>query len=449
MAAFLVSASWTLLAPATAEACSCLPPDLSRSYNGADDVFRARVLTKLPWRRGLLLYFVRIEQTYKGCRKPGAFAMLMTTPSGASCGVTWLERGERALLTAHQGTRRFLHIQSCDYNTAWSNLSDRDIHFLDTRYNCCGATCGCVNAPQVQCFADPCAVSAPCDVEGAECVSNYCGGCNAEWYDPTGALVCEAEDDFCASDDDCFEDTWCRPTQDDPNLGECVPFQQEGEWCGGYTPIWAQSRCEPGLICTDTPRFIADAPGICREPCDIQNGIRWCSADRYCSPNNDVCRDDGACYRDDDCEAPGNDYPHIECVGYGVCNDGQCGWECGNPACRDLRNVDFGFCDALLGWGVVDGSCRAISGCPGQAEGYRLYKSQRACEFVCGSGLPECRATGCSSQICADREVFSTCEWRPEYGCYQKFGHCERQSDGACDWSDSRDLLACLDQYLE
>ena len=33
----------------------------------------------------------------------------------------------------------------------------------------------------VSCFADPCEVST-CDEVGAECVANYCGGCNAFWF---------------------------------------------------------------------------------------------------------------------------------------------------------------------------------------------------------------------------------------------------------------------------
>lgn len=41
----------------------------------------------------------------------------------------------------------------------------------------------------VHCFIDPCQV-AECDVEGAECVSDYCGGCNAVWL-ADGREVCQ------------------------------------------------------------------------------------------------------------------------------------------------------------------------------------------------------------------------------------------------------------------
>ena len=55
-----------------------------------------------------------------------------------------------------------------------------------------------------------------------------------------------------------------------------------------------------------------------------------------------------------------------------------------------------------------------------------------------------CFVGGCSSQICSDQEgVISTCEWRPEYACYQQ-ATCERQADGACGWTQDAELQACL-----
>ena len=40
---------------------------------------------------------------------------------------------------------------------------------------------GCPDGvPRVSCFADPCN-SEDCDVDGAECVANFCGSCNAVW----------------------------------------------------------------------------------------------------------------------------------------------------------------------------------------------------------------------------------------------------------------------------
>jgi hypothetical protein len=58
-------------------------------------------------------------------------------------------------------------------------------------------------------------------------------------------------------------------------------------------------------------------------------------------------------------------------------------------------------------------------------------------------GPASCRVTGCSGQLCADRDVATTCEWQPEYACYRD-AHCEQQSDGQCDWTPTEELEACL-----
>ena len=54
-----------------------------------------------------------------------------------------------------------------------------------------------------------------------------------------------------------------------------------------------------------------------------------------------------------------------------------------------------------------------------------------------------CMKTGCSSQVCADKEVITTCEWRREYECYRK-ATCERQANGECGWTQTPELRACL-----
>lgn len=54
-----------------------------------------------------------------------------------------------------------------------------------------------------------------------------------------------------------------------------------------------------------------------------------------------------------------------------------------------------------------------------------------------------CRKTGCSNQVCSDEPVITTCEWRPEYACYQK-ARCERQRDGKCGFTRTPELTECL-----
>jgi len=57
--------------------------------------------------------------------------------------------------------------------------------------------------------------------------------------------------------------------------------------------------------------------------------------------------------------------------------------------------------------------------------------------------LPACVKGGCSGQVCADHSVITTCEMRPEYGCYHS-ATCERQADGACGWTKTPALTSCI-----
>jgi hypothetical protein len=54
-----------------------------------------------------------------------------------------------------------------------------------------------------------------------------------------------------------------------------------------------------------------------------------------------------------------------------------------------------------------------------------------------------CRKTGCSGQVCSDREVITTCEYAAEYACYKKAA-CERQASGDCGFTQTPELAACL-----
>lgn len=80
------------------------------------------------------------------------------------------------------------------------------------------------------------------------------------------------------------------------------------------------------------------------------------------------------------------------------------------------------------------------------------------CSATCQSevhaeGRPEpmqpeggCKVAGCSRQLCVpegSEDVVTTCEWRPEYACYQQ-AVCERQEDGGCGWTETPELRSCL-----
>jgi hypothetical protein len=60
-------------------------------------------------------------------------------------------------------------------------------------------------------------------------------------------------------------------------------------------------------------------------------------------------------------------------------------------------------------------------------------------------GVVACIVTGCSGQICSDKNVGSTCEWRAEYACYQQNGNCRFDPlTHQCAWQDTAELRACL-----
>lgn len=64
---------------------------------------------------------------------------------------------------------------------------------------------------------------------------------------------------------------------------------------------------------------------------------------------------------------------------------------------------------------------------------------------VDGRQVPPCRITGCSGQVCSDEDVITTCEWRPEYVCYET-AICEPAPDGECGWRMDAQLQDCLER---
>jgi hypothetical protein len=279
--------SWTSMST-PADACTCLPPDMARSYNNADHVVHVRVLRSLGQLRGQRLYrAVLIEDAYKGCLSAGQRVTIRTASSSAACGVL-LTTGQEYLLhgtDVSTGTTTTLQVGLCDANSVWSQLSAEHLAFLQTRFNCCDGKCACVASDLVQCFVDPCEVST-CDVEGAVCYSNYCGGCNAEWIDPSGALVCTPADDACADESREY-------VADDPATCARIRF-----------------FCDPG-----EQAFFDDCGCGC-EPAPIACHVGGCSGQLCVGPGEPditTCewRPEYACYRDATCA---------------VQPSGRCGW---------------------------------------------------------------------------------------------------------------------------
>ena len=56
-----------------------------------------------------------------------------------------------------------------------------------------------------------------------------------------------------------------------------------------------------------------------------------------------------------------------------------------------------------------------------------------------------CKISGCSGEICADTSRVSACVYRPEYACYRA-AKCERQADGKCGFTQTKELQACVNR---
>lgn len=112
----------------------------------------------------------------------------------------------------------------------------------------------------------------------------------------------------CATHDDCGEGTFCRQLDWDADSGrECVPYEQEGDGCGGFVPPHMVRACSPELSCVFRP-FIADAPGTCRNVATVDeiaanptdyDGMRV-SIDGYVNIGPAICTQ-MACTPDDPC----------------------------------------------------------------------------------------------------------------------------------------------------
>jgi hypothetical protein len=55
-----------------------------------------------------------------------------------------------------------------------------------------------------------------------------------------------------------------------------------------------------------------------------------------------------------------------------------------------------------------------------------------------------CFVGGCGAEVCSGRpDVVSICIYRDAFACFQT-GTCERQADGQCGWTATRELVQCL-----
>ena len=120
------------------------------------------------------------------------------------------------------------------------------------------------------------------------------------------------------------------------------------------------------------------------------------------------------------------------------------------PAGEDWMTTEFIPFEATLTFiAPISGSGTLVlekdnpSGLPEHADELRIPVTFEQQSADTTRATTACIVTGCSGQICADEEAMTTCEYRADYACYRS-ARCERQSTGACGWTETSALRACL-----
>ena len=273
---------------------------------------------------------------------------------------------------------------------------------------------GCDGPNPAGCFTTGCPDGLECVMEG--CVPSTCfcdeeAGLWACTADCGGGLCVEPGPSSCEADKDCPADSWCRDTEDGGT--ECTPYKIEGESCGGFVPFWMQTKCLPGLTCEAQNPQIPDLPGICVDP-NAQ---------------------DDACSSNDECTFTQYDI---------LVTDES---ECFCPICPTLPVTNAEHNARYAAWQEHCGQWADKNPCPVPG---CLDPGEAVCsEGQCVEAPAECITTGCSSEICSDMEMMSTCDIQPWYGCLELTSCGNYGENGTCAWEMNPDFEACLDSYEE
>ncbi|MCA9518324.1 MAG: hypothetical protein KC635_25490, partial [Myxococcales bacterium] len=347
------------------------------------------------------------------------------------------------------------------------------------------------------------AAAPPCDPADANCDPaerpampepacwGYCadpgpGECGANGECPAGYHCgCGWPADGSATDIACYP--MCVP--DDPDPGHCTSNADCGdhEYCGCGPGVGMQN----GLVCN---LQCLPEPYDCSQNSDCESGV--CNFE-ICSGAADPmpCDGDGCANRP---------APPAECKGYcappdepimcdlnGQCPDGyHCG--CGNPfqgsgggmpngiACylQCVPDGDPGTCNgdgdcrdgqhcvitAGGGWCVDDPADQCMDDrdcaanqhcerdvCPAAPCTYDEATGEVVCPPCYGTCQDDptpttCQRTGCSGQVCAAEPVYTTCEWREYYQCFQ-LATCGANDAGACGWQGNDAFRECMQAH--
>ena len=306
-----------------------------------------------------------------------------------------------------------------------------------------------------------CANGQICDTE------NYCEGAPSCMpgvpCEPVCYGKCVDPPTGCASSLDCKDGYICE-------AAACV----EDPW---YNECWTDEECGPGYICEcqDPWAWSANALVIaCVNKCVEDPNANTCTDDSQCGEGQ-ICLSDecGPC----DCPPPIPGGPTCACPACeGVCVDG----EPDPGACMDDSECPSDFICNTWDYCLSPPGCDPSQPCPAVCYGMCEYggaeecfadedcPAGQICEYGgtstepcdpsgggCGAPAPpigqcvdapktECIVSGCSSQVCAEEPVFTTCEWLPIYQCFQLTACGNYGEGGGCGWEETDEFLECI-----
>jgi len=211
-------------------------------------------------------------------------------------------------------------------------LNETKGHFKCTE-GICGKVTGCEDKSEpFLCKNDPCSMNTRGD-EGP-CVSDYCGGCNAIYFDAGGNVMDDPVDNTCTSGDECGEDQYCADNKclDHGTCKEdmdCVnpsnKFQHQLNKMFGHFKC-TEGTCEKVGGCEDESE-----PVPCtKDPCSasrcgggvscVSDYCGGCNSIHFDAGGNDICRNINICGNDDEC-GDGQSCEAKECVETFECAD--------------------------------------------------------------------------------------------------------------------------------
>jgi hypothetical protein len=387
------------------------------SEDGADDSFtrRTQILGSLDFR----------DDTAAGGVLPAAgyHGYVFTADAGSTVSIdAWVTRGDSvALLYGPKGRAswgRARAIAPNDDSPVGGTLNSHIEHAIEDagtylvvvtdyfrrsglRY---GVSLGCADGScTVLCLDGTCP-------RGASCRAPECG--------PTErcARVCDADDPTraCEADEDCgtVNTSCCCPRYEAANV----------DYLDDLSP-----ECGHDVIC---PAVMCAAPRSVEAAC-VENRCALQEVPNACELAGGDCRPGfvSGC-------GPGMEPSALGCGAVFI----------ETTCCVPVEEPEPRFCGGIAGFPCPEG----LACVDDPRDSCDPAHGGADCSGICVEPEPEprCVVGGCSGQICTEEGgpgIISTCEWIPEYACYDS-ATCARQPSGDCGWTQTDELRECIER---